>query len=189
MDERAHLFDGELLLCSQQSTPAVIVRDAFMSLREAFVIGVLCSLLLFILSIAFSLTPTTLWYVPGFLIGYLVGFILRLTVWKEAAFRITNDRILLSFPGKLIRMPLRTIKWPQYQESYVGSPTLADLFFRSRPLFIRFGTADGSNQTSFPSLRYAHDLKHYLDKADSAFRRGEIASVHPFIAKPKWQRY
>jgi hypothetical protein len=189
MDDRAHLFDGELLLCSQRSTPAVIVRAAFMSLREAIVIGVIGSLLLFVTSASLALTPATEWYVPFFLIGYIVGFALRFSVWREAAFRITNDRILLSFPGKLIRMPLRTIKWPQYQESYVGSPTVADLFFRSRPLVIRFGTADGSNQTSFPSLRFAHDLKHYLDKADSAFRRGEILSVHPFIAKPKWHRY
>ena len=129
----------------------------------------------------------------------------RWHVWNHALFRVTTERILLDSPLAFFHSPLRTIKWSQYQESYTGHQPLEstqramhsdhgshrhffDYFFLSRPISIRFGTADAHQEASFPSLRFAEDLKHYLDKVDSAVRRSDVASVKPFVAKGKGKR-
>jgi hypothetical protein len=187
MDERRHLHDRETLLFGMHATVASLLSSLFRGLLESLIVAVLftviVSLILGNASGAWVLFLSSLFPV------FLILSFLRWRVWQHALFRLTNDRIILEFPGRLFHSPTRTIKWSQYQESYVGHPTFFDLLFRSRPLVIRFGTADGKESTFFPSLRYAHDLKHYMDKIDSAVRKGDTDAMRPFIAKPKGQRY
>lgn len=187
MDERRHLHDREILLFGMHATSASLLSSLLRCFVEALIVSALLTL---IISVAMgSASNALLIFFALFIPLFALLSLLRWRVWSHALFRLTNDRIILEFPGRLFHSPTRTIKWSQYQESYVGHPTFFDLLLRSRPLVIRFGTADGKESTYFPSLRYAHDLKHYMDKIDSAVRKGDTEAMRPFIAKPKGQRY
>lgn len=146
--------------------------------------GVLFALLFFVFG---TLTPVWAYALPV-LLSLVLVFVKRWHVWSHALFRVTTERILLQSPGTLFHPPLRTIKWPQYQESEAGHRHFFDYLFLSRSIHIRFGTADAQHEAEYPSLRYAHDLKHYLDKVDSAVRKNGVASIQPFVAKPRGKR-
>jgi hypothetical protein len=188
MSERSFLLDSEQLLCDMRSTPAVLAQSFLRGLLDTLVIGIAVAALLYGGFYALG------WSVPLWLpiacvvIAYGVVAWRRWEMWKHATLQITSERILLHTPGTLFHVPLRTIKWSQYQESYVGHRTFLDFFFRSRSLHIRFGTADAPREFHFPSLRYAEDLKHYLDKIDAAIRHNDAAAVRPFVAKPRGKR-
>jgi hypothetical protein len=189
MNDRAHLHDGEVLLASRHASPAVFLVSALRGLLDALIVGaILCGLVFAALYWGFQTLPSVIIYPVVFLVTYGFIIFLRWRVWKHSLFRVTTERILLHVPVGLFHSPLFTIKWPQYQESHVGHRNFFDLFFFSRPLQIRHGTADAHLHNTFPSLTYAEDLKHYLDKVDSAVRKNETAALKPFVARPRGKR-
>ena len=189
MDDRSYLHDGEHLLCSMHSSPAMLIRSWMRAIVEGGVAGiVVCAVAFVIASFGFQSALSVWVYVVLVVLGILAVGYFRWKIWTHATFRITSERILLHDPNAIFHSDLKTIKWPQYQESHAGHRTFLDFLFWSRPLHIRYGTADAYNEAHFPSLRYAEDLKHYLDKVDSAVRKNEIAAVNPFVAKPRGKR-
>lgn len=110
-------------------------------------------------------------------------------LWRQSLFRITTERIIMQYPVGLFSEFQKTIKWPQYQESYVGRGGFFSLLFGTRMLCIRYGGADGELTMCFPALRHAQDIKHFLDKVDSAVRHKDEQSLRPFVAKPRGKRY
>jgi hypothetical protein len=187
-DERAHLHDGEVLLCSVRATPAAFLSSLGWALLDAAAIGILGVAALLFSSGPLNVEIAPFVYAVPFVIIFVLSAFLRFRVWRHALFRLTTERILLEFPGRLFHSPVRTIKWSQYQESFAGHKSLFDFFFGSRPLVIKFGTAEAKSETSFPSLTYAVDLKHFMDKIDSAVRRADTASLKPFVLKGKGER-
>jgi hypothetical protein len=187
MDDR-FLHENERLLCSQHATPAVLILSWLRGLLDAIVIGAVIDVILFALVTWQSLQPSPWLYAIAPVLAYVVVAVLRYHVWQHATFRVTTERILAAEPFHLTHAPLHTLKWSQYQESLVGHRSFLDVFFLARSLVIRHGTADARLELEFPSLRYAHDLKHYLDKVDSAVRKNETESIKPFVAKPRGKR-
>lgn len=206
MDDRSHLHDAEVLLCSLRSSPAMLLWLAVRGILDAVIIGAILSVVLFLVSVFFDVSLGVWMYAVLFVVTYAYVLWQRWRVWNHALFRITSERILLQDPHAFFHSPLRTVKWSQYQESYTGHQPqestqrpheshhhvsqrqFFDYFFGSRPICIRYGTADARFEAEFPSLRYAHDVKHYLDKVDSAVRRNDLSSIKPFVAKPKGKR-
>ncbi|MBI1812475.1 hypothetical protein HYR82_01705 [Candidatus Peregrinibacteria bacterium] len=191
MEDRRFLHEGERLLASLRPSAANLVVDLIRGLLDTFLISLV---LLVILTVIwwFSFAASPLLFVMALLV-FIVLFAVsyrRWRLWLHATFRVTTERILLQHHASLFASRLTTIKWPQYQESFIERPTILDLLFRARPIGIRYGTADAQLKTSFPSLRYATDLKHYLDKVDSAARKGHMdeQSLRPFVAKPRGRR-
>ena len=159
----------------------------------------------------FRLEPLVLAGLLGCAVAAVVGWS-RVRAWQRAELRVTTDRLLLQYPSALLypsRMNVRwvsrtggmmryitqpfgtgtlTVKWSQFQEAQVARPSLLDLFWRTRPLLLRYGSADAEREVVFPSLPYASDLKHYLDKVDSAVRSGQAEHLRSFVLKPKGQR-
>lgn len=185
-----YLHEGETLLVSRHSSPAVLLMSILRGLLEGVVTGAVVILLLsgalyFIRGNGFLAN----WIYVSLIIVSAVAIVYqRIRIWREAMFRVTTERILLSDPTAFFHAPLTTIKWPQYQECEVGHKKFFDFFFGARPLWFRYGTADARYEIYFPSLRYAEDLKHYLDKVDSAVRKNDIAGLRPFVAKPRGKR-
>lgn len=188
MHER-YLHEGETLLCARRSSPAVliiaIVRAVFEGLIAA---AVVCVALAIAFLLAFESTLEIWMYAAVFLICMALALYQRIHIWREAEFRVTTERILVADPTAFFHSPLLTIKWPQFQECEVDHRHFLDLFFLARPLKIRFGTADARHEGKFPSLRYAEDIKHYLDKVDAAIRNGDVQNLRPFVAKPRGKR-
>ena len=188
MSER-FLHEGEVLLCSRRSSPAVLVVLLLRGCIETFFTGFILVLLVAGTStLALSMTPPMWLYLVIIVLTLMLIAAQRVRMWSHAAFRITTERILLGDPFAFFHAPVHTIKWPQYQESEAGSRGALDLFFLARPLVIRHGTADAKLTFTFPSLRYAEDLKHYLDKVDAAVRKNDVSSLRPFVAKPRGKR-
>jgi hypothetical protein len=188
MDALSHLHTGEQLLCSLHASKAALMRTLLRGCGEGLVVAAIVSVLLFALvffaQVAF---PSFAWLIPALL--PVVGMVwLRYRGWKRGLFRVTTERILIASPYALFHAPLVTIKWAQYQESEVGHRSPLDVVFLARPLRIRYGTADAKNEIIFPSIRYAEDLKHFLDKVDSAVRAGNAGSLKVFVAKPRGKR-
>ncbi len=187
-DERAYLHDSETLLASMRSGLAGLFQNLFRGLIEGLFFGVIVGM-----AGAFGITAIGwsfgLW--AGVVLAVIaLGLVLyqRWHLWHDTKIRVTTERILIPEPGPLLHPPLHTVKWPQYQESHVGHRTFLDALFFSKPLYIRYGTADAHKEVRFPSLRYAEDLKHFLDKVDSAVRRGDTTGLKPFVAKPRGKR-
>ncbi len=188
MDSRAHLHDGEHLLCSMHSSVAALLHSIVRGLAEGLILGAVISLVIAI-ALFFMNGAIAVWMIVIVLmLSCALVIYLRWRSWKHGLIRVTTERILLASPYALFHAPLTTIKWPQYQECEAGHRHFLDLFFFARPLNFRYGTADAPHEAHFPSLRYAEDLKHYIDKVDSAFRRNETASLKPFVAKPRGKR-
>jgi hypothetical protein len=188
MDDRAHLHDGETLLCSMHASGAGLLQDLLRGCIEGLFFGA-------IIGMAGAIAITAIGWSFGLVAGVVLlvlGLALviaqRVRLWLHTCFRVTTERLLVPAPGPLFHPPLHTIKWSQYQESHVGHRKAFDIFFFSRPLVIRYGTADANKEVRFPALRYAEDLKHYLDKVDSAVRRNDTASLKSFVAKPRGKR-
>ncbi|TSC58270.1 MAG: hypothetical protein Greene041619_701 [Candidatus Peregrinibacteria bacterium Greene0416_19] len=188
MDDRRFLHEGETLLCTIRPSAGNLCLSLLQGVFDALIGGIGLSVILFVIA-AMNGWNVALWvYGLLLLIAYVIVLILRIRLWRHSSFRVTTERILMtSYPGLFLkRSP--TIKWNQYQESHVGRRNAFDLLFASRPLCIRHGTPDAHVEACFPSLRYASDLKHYLDKVDSAVRKKEVATLRPFIAKPRGRR-
>lgn len=189
MSER-HLHENEILLASRLSSPAVLIMSFPRSLLEGGVAGVLiCVVLSVIGAFAFETPALSFWvYFLIIALSISLAFLQHVRIWHDARFRVTTERILIADPFAFFHAPLVTVKWLQYQESEVGRRQALDVFFLARPLKIRYGTADARYEAKFPSLRYAEDLKHFLDKIDAAVRRNNVASLKPFVAKPRGKR-
>ena len=184
-----YLHEGETLLCSRRSSPAVLIMSILRTLLETLIVGAILNVVLAItLLIGFS-TSMALWmYVSVFAVCFALILFQHVSIWHEAVFRVTTERILIANPQAFFHAPLTTIKWPQYQECEIDHRHFLDIFFFARPLKIRYGTADARYEAKFPSLRYAEDLKHYLDKVDAAIRKNDTTSLRPFVAMPRGKR-
>lgn len=185
-----YLHDREMLLANRRASPAVLVICFFRSILEGGIAGVVLSVLgSMIGGFAFQMPILPLW-TYGSLIGLCIVLALlqHVRIWNEARFRITTERILIANPLAFFHAPLTTIKWPQYQESEITHRQFLDPFFLARPLKIRYGTADARYEKAFPSLTFAQDLKHYLDKVDAAVRGNDLGSLTPFVAKRRGKR-
>ncbi|NOS67343.1 MAG: hypothetical protein HOO67_03175 [Candidatus Peribacteraceae bacterium] len=184
------LHEGETLLASRRSSPAVLILCFLRSLLEGGIAGVLLSVILSLIgAFAFSTPLLPVWaYASLIVFSIVIAFLQHIRTWNEARFRVTTERILIADPTAFFHAPLFTVKWLQYQESEVDHRQALDVFFLARPIKIRYGTADAKYEAKFPSLRYAEDLKHFLDKVDAAVRRNDVASLKPFVAKPRGKR-
>ena len=183
MHERSFLHDGETLLVNLRPAGSVYVADSLKGIVEAIVIGGLLSGIFW-----FTVFPS-LWLALNIIVLVCVATIARhIHHLNHSSFRVTTERILILHHHSLFKEPLKTIRWDQYQESMVGHRSILDIFFGARPITIRYGNADSKDFAHFPSVRYAEDLKHYLDKAYSLVRAGKPAELHPFVLKPRGQR-
>jgi hypothetical protein len=189
MNDQVHLHEGERLLCSAHSSGALLLRLLLRAVLDGVVFGALASALLFIGWWFSGLDPVALWvllFCP--IAAFAVSAVLRYRRWHESGMRVTTERILIETPTGAFGMFHATIKWSQYQESHVERATPLDVFFRSRSLDIRYGSADALRHAHVPSLRMATDLKHYLDKVDATLRQGKADELRPFVAKPRGER-
>lgn len=189
--EHPYLHDREKPLCEVRSSGASLAQSLMIGLGESLLADlVVCIFLAVVLFLSFQ-SMGYLW-IYGIVCTLIIAAVegKRWRVWNQARFRVTSERILLQHPIGLTSQALQTVKWPQYQESHTGNRTFFDFLFGARPLCIRFGTADAQKQIEicFPSLRYGHDLKHYLDKVDSAYRQGQVLSVPAFVEAPRGKR-
>lgn len=171
-----------MLLLSVRPSPAYLVR----AIGRTLVDGLLLAAVLTLPAVAVLRSATIAPILALF--ASLVLMSVRYRHWRHARLRVTTERILLQHPETLFSAPLRTIKWNQYQESQLGGRTIFDLPFGARSLRIRYGAADSKLYVSFPAVAFASDIKHYLDKVDSAVRKSEAGSLRPFIAKQRGRR-
>lgn len=209
MENRTNLHDYERLLCAIRPSPAALLR----ALLRATVLGILFAIPVFLMgwlllfAVGFG-SYGILAFAPAIVPPVLCWWHAA-EAWHRSSLRLTSERILLEYKKGIAVQPvlsssllsdksvqkkarpfsLVTIKWTQYQESTVPSPGLLDVLCGSRSLAIRYGSADGQVTALFPSLPFARDLKHYLDKVDAAVRTGKADEVREFILKPKGQRY
>jgi uncharacterized membrane protein (Fun14 family) len=188
MYEQRYLHEGERLLCVQRSTPAVLLRSIGIGFFEGLTLGVALGIVIAIASLL--LGASVPWIVIAVIAVLCVVGVMaqRARVCRSALFRVTTERILIAEPMHLFHAKLHTVKWSQYQESEAGRRQFLDLLFLARPLRIRYGTADARTELRYPSLSYAEDLKHYLDKVDSLLRAGKGSEIKEFIAKPRGRR-
>jgi Zn-dependent protease with chaperone function len=172
-----------------QSSGAVLLTLVLRGFFEGLIVGAIVCALIMAGTLLSGGAPLSYW-IYGTIIVLFVAAVLykRVSIWREATFRVTTERILISNPFAFFHAPLITIKWPQYQECEVDHRHFFDIFFLARPLKIRYGTADARYEAHFPSLRYAEDLKHYIDKVDAAIRNRDTSSLKPFVAKPRGKR-
>lgn len=184
-----YLHEGERLLCSRRSSPAVLIVSLLRGLLETLITGAILSVAIAITLLFAFATTLALWMYAAIFLVCLAGIVFqRVAIWREATLRVTTERILIANPMAFFHAPLTTVKWPQYQESEVDHRGPLDLLFLARPIRIRYGTADARYEAKYPSLRYAEDLKHYLDKVDAAVRRHDLATLRPFVARPRGKR-
>ena len=184
MDDRLHLHEGERLLLTVHASAGLFVRDVLRSILEATFAGAVLSVAG---SLFLNLSVGVAFAASALLLVVLLVF-LRHRHWRHASLRITTERILLQSHGSLLSHPLHTIKWIQYQESLLGPRSPLDLLMGLRTIVIRYGNADSKLYVSFPGLRFGNDIKHFLDKVDSAVRRNQTDQVHDFVFKKRGQR-
>ncbi len=187
-DTESHLHESERFLCAQRAGRGVLLGSALYGFIDALIIAVLLGVFLLVITLVLSFSSSGWMYGLCFALAYAFVLWKRTTVWKHGLFRITSERILVGIPVGFFKTHERVIKWPQYQESHFERRTMTDYLTLTYSLCIRYGTADARQKVSFPSLRYAEDLKHYLDKIDSAVRHGNLSSIHSFVAKPRGKR-
>ncbi len=188
MDQRAYLHDNETLLCSVRASGAGLLQDLLRGLIEGLCFGAVIGMAGAMTALAAGWSFGLPLGVALLVIGVALVLVQRVRLWSHTRLRVTTERLLVPEPGPLFHPPLHTIKWSQYQESHVGHRRFLDVLFFARPLLIRYGTADANKEVRFPSLRYAEDLKHYLDKIDSCVRKGDLSTLKPFVAKPRGKR-
>lgn len=189
MEGRQYLHDAERVLCALRPSSGWLFLGLFRCLGHALLLGISAYIFMNLLLSIFSTAPVG--FPVLFLFLFLAVFLLALRcifLWRGAVFRVTTDRILLHFPQVFFRALPRTVKWAQYQESRVGRGNVFDLLFRARPLQIRYGSGE-EDQFSYPSLPCTADLKHYLDKVDSAIKGGRSAELKPFVLKRRGERW
>ncbi len=189
MDERRNLHDGEMLLCARRPSAAAVAWGFVWAVVDAAIVSLLLYVLIGAVLWFTSETFSPWWVVPLVAVpAYALAAYRRRHHWQKALLRITTERILLQFPGSFFSHFQKTLKWNQYQESYVGKAGIFSILLRSRPLCIRYGSSDGEQLICFPAIRNATDIKHYLDKVDSAVRKNQTDTVKPFVDKPRGQR-
>ncbi len=189
MDDRSYLHDGERLLLKMGPGLPVLIRGIGRAVVESVVAGLFLTIVL--LGGFWLVFDTVLPWQIGIglaviVFGALVWY--RVALWKKAALRVTNDRILLQEPGPFSLKSMKTVKWSQYQESATKKGGLLEMAFGVKHIIVRYGTADAQRSASFPGLKYATDIKHFLDKVDSAVRTGTVNDVKVFVAKPRGKR-
>lgn len=189
MDDRSYLHDGERLLLRMGPGIPVLVRGIARALAESIAAGIaLFALLLGLLWMTFDIALPWIASAATITTAFALLCWVRYGLWRKAAVRVTNDRILIQEPGPYSLKSLKTVKWSQYQESATKKGGVLDMIFGAKNLIVRYGTADAQRQAAFPCLPYATDIKHYLDKIDSAVRDGTVGQVKVFVAKPRGQR-
>ena len=188
MDDRHHLHEHERLLAHMRPAGSFLILSLLAGLFDTLLFGVVFSVLLALGFWVSGLDLSAVLFVIVFAAVFVIVCLRRVFLWREAALRITTERILLEYPRSLFLREHHTVKWTQYQESHPAPRQFFDFFFRARTLNIRHGTADAQRENRYPSLRYAQDLKHYLDKVDSAVRAGKADELRPFVPKPRGQR-
>lgn len=189
MEERQYLHDAECVLCALRPSAGWLCLGLLRCFGYAALLGVSAYIVVNLLLSLAGTAPVGFSMLSLFL--FLAGLLFTLrciALWRRAVFRVTTDRILLSPPQVFFHAPLRTVKWAQYQESRVSHGTVFDLLFHARPLLIRYGSGE-EDQFSYPSLPCARDLKHYLDKVDSALKGGRSAELKPFVLKKRGERW
>jgi len=189
MADRIHLHDAEVLLYYTRPTGSLLVAgclrggvDALMAAGILYVAGGTAYWA------AEGSFPDILWFISAFVLC-LAGFSwAKYRQWARCSLSVTTERIMLDTPKGFSHVSSRTVKWPQFQESSVSSGGPLAVFWRSKTLCLRYGSSDAEVVLTFPSLRHAKDLKHYLDKADTLIRKNQIAELKPFVEKPRGQR-
>jgi hypothetical protein len=192
-DVHSNLHDGERLLCAMRPTAALLVGRLLIAFFGSLFVALTLALVTAVLVASArrevpGVGSASLILASWFTVIMAVSVLRQLFLWRNAQLRVTTERMLLQYPTSLFSEFQKTIKWNQYQESYVGGAGALSLLFRSRPVCIRYGNADGELIMCFPALRHAKDLKHYLDKADAFVRRGEAEQLPAFIEKPRGER-
>lgn len=183
MDNRSFLHDGETLLVNLHPAGSVYVIDFFKGLVEGAVVSVLLSAILwFIILQSWAVNIGTM------VLLCAIFIFRRMQHLKHSSFRVTTERILILHHHGFFREPLKTIRWDQYQESLVDNRSILDAFFGARPISIRYGNADSKDFRRFPAVPFAEDLKHYLDKAYSLIKAGNLTELKPFVLKKRGKR-
>lgn len=205
-----HFHDGERVLLSMRPSKVVLVPVVFSALLPGVVAGVVLAAGLFIADAALRWNlPWPAYFLPFLFCCGVVAF-QRIRAWTHAMFCVTTDRIILQYPRKLLspsRMHTQmhhkdghsmhmqpshdstiTIKWPVYQESVASHGNPLEMIAHARKITIRYGSADAEREVLYPSIPFAEDIKHYLDKVDSASRRHALDDIRPFVFKKYGQR-
>ncbi len=188
MHDQRFLHEGERLLCTQRSSYGVLIQSMLVGILEGITAGVAVGIVMGTVALLQGFAIPWIAIALVLLLMIVLVEVLRYRVYAHAVFQITTERILVSEPMHLFHAPMHTVKWTQYQESEAGHKNFFDAIFLSRPLLIRSGTADARHEVKYPSLYYAEDLKHYLDKVDSLIRAGKAAEIREFVAKPRGKR-
>lgn len=189
MGEHTYLHDAEVLLCRARPTVALLVASCLRGLLNALLVaGVVFLIVGSIIWNVYGSFPGMAWFIVIYVTCALLFCIAAYRQWTRVQLRITSERILLDRPKHLTSISTRTIKWPQFQESFTKSGGPLAAFWRSKTLCIRFGSSDGEMILTFPCLRLAKDIKHYLDKADTLIRKNQVSELRPFVEKPRGQR-
>jgi hypothetical protein len=183
MEDRSFLHSGEQLLVSMRPAFPVYIVGFFMGLFEGLIVGIILAGLAWYFELISSIVAVVV-----IALVCALGIARHMRHLGHSSFRVTTDRILILHHHSFFKEPLKTIRWDQYQESIVGKRSLLDALFRVRPIVIRYGNPDSKLYWEFPALRYAEDLKHYLDKAYSLVRSGKQNELNPFVLKPRGKR-
>ena len=183
MDDRNFLHDGETLLVNLRPAGSVYVVDFFKGLLEGFVVGAVV-----IFPVWYFAQMAPLLAYAAILLSCVLMIYRRMRHLKHSSFRVTTERILMLHHHSLFKEPLKTIRWDQYQESFVDRRSILDILFGVRPITIRYGNPDSKDFWHFPAVPFAEDLKHYLDKAYSLVRSGKSTELRPFILKARGKR-
>lgn len=189
MDERAYLHDGERLLHAAHPAKSVLIGWTIQGvLTAAIATAALTPALVGALSLVDVSVP---WWIIAPVFAALTLYVFvggARAKWNKTLLRITTERILLTYPKSPFSYHQKTIKWNQFQESSTGSAGFLQMFGKAKLLKIRYGSQDAPLLAVFPAIPHAQDVKHYLDKVDSAVRRNALDEVKAFVAKPKGQR-
>jgi hypothetical protein len=211
--EHVHLHERERLLAELRPGWSALVAGLVRATGVAIIAGLIVGAAATAAMAAFGF-GLSFWLLPlaiALAVGVLSWSCVR--AWRAAFFRVTTDRLLLSYPKSLavrslmtVRWARRsgdrleyvvqpsahatvTVKWNQYQESIAHPPTLWDIPFGTRSVSVRYGAADTERDVCFPAVPFSRDVKHYLDKVESAGRQGGIDDVRPFVLKRRGERW
>jgi len=190
VEDRLFLHDGERLLLSMTPSVARLFTDWLRGIGEALVLCVLLIGTLAVASFLFLNNGIPPWvFIMLCVMVFALVLYRRWKLWSHSLFRVTTERILGHHHHSLFfGEPLRTIKWTQYQESFLGTRNFFDVLLRSRGICVRYGTADTKETMCFPSLPYAQDIKHFLDKVDSSVRKQQESQLRPFVSAARGKR-
>lgn len=212
MTDGVHLHEHERLLADLHPAWSVLVAGLLQSLMAAVTAGVVLGTAIMAL-----LAAAGMGWMPWIIVVCVLCAAAffgwrRYVAWQAASLRVTTDRLLFTYPkslGSRSRLTVRwarkagdklevksqpsdsstvTVKWSQYQESMAVRPQFFDVFCGARGLSVRYGSADAEREVCFPGIPFAQDLKHYLDKIESAVRQGSVKDIRGFVLKKRGER-